>query len=47
MAALGFNVCIVARNKDKIEKVLERIREKHKNIRTRAVVADFSSMFKI
>ena len=47
MAALGFNVCIVARNKEKMEKVLARLKEKNKDIKTRAVVADFATMFKI
>lgn len=41
MAAAGFNVCIVGRNKSKIDEKLSQIASKYK-VKTRAIVFDFS-----
>jgi short-subunit dehydrogenase len=42
MAALGFNVCIVARNEDKISLKLEELAKEYPNVKRRAVIADFA-----
>ena len=43
MAALGFNICIIARNKEKIEEKLKEIEKKFEGkIKTKAIVADFA-----
>ncbi len=42
MAAQGFNVCIVARNEEKIKSKIPEILECNKNIKTRYVIADFA-----
>lgn len=42
MAGYGFNVCIIARNMDKIQEKIKEITTKFTTIKTRAVVADFS-----
>ena len=43
MAALGFNICIIARNKEKIEEKLKEIEKKFEGkIKTMAIVADFA-----
>ena len=48
MADKGFNICMIARNKEKMQKRLDDIREKTKgNVKVMAVVADFSEMPKI
>ena len=48
MADKGFNICMIARNKEKMQKRLNEIREKTKgNVKVMAVVADFSEMPKI
>lgn len=45
MAAMGFNICMIARNEDKMKEKLETIREKTMgNIKTMYVVADFGAM---
>lgn len=41
MAALGFNICIIARDLNKINQKLSNIEEKNK-VKTLAVVFDFS-----
>lgn len=41
MAAVGFNICIIARDSNKINQKLKSIEEKSK-VKTRAVVFDFS-----
>ena len=40
----GFNICIVARNKSKIDAKLEEIKKENASIETKAVVADFAKM---
>lgn len=48
LAKLGFNICIIARNEEKMKQKLEDIKkESGKDIKTRAVVADFSVMTRI
>lgn len=41
-AARGFNVCLIARNPEKIKTVCHEIKEKHPNIEIKSVVADFT-----
>jgi hypothetical protein len=41
MAAIGFNICIIARDLNKINQKLKYIEEKNK-VKTLAVVFDFS-----
>jgi hypothetical protein len=42
MASQGFGVCIMARNLTKINKCLEDIKKLHPQVKTKAVVCDFS-----
>jgi short-subunit dehydrogenase len=44
LAESGFNICVVARNKEKIEGRLKEIWKVNKKIRTMSVVADFEKM---
>ena len=45
MAQKGFNICIVARNEDKMKEKLEEINQKTMgNVKTMYVVADFAAM---
>ena len=45
MAQLGFNICMIARNEEKMKKRLDEIRERTQgNVKLMHVVADFSVM---
>jgi len=45
MAAMGFNICMVARNEEKMKAKLDEIKEATMgNVKTMYVVADFASM---
>ena len=43
LAKDGFNICIIARNEEKINTVLQSIRDEF-GVKTMCVVADFSKM---
>lgn len=45
LAALGFNICMVARNKNKMEEALAKLRELHE-IETKSIVADFANSWR-
>ena len=50
MAELGFNICMISRNKSKMEDKLKQIKETTlektgKKIQTMAIVADFAEMY--
>lgn len=48
LAKLGFNICIISRNEQKMNEKLDDIKKTcGKNIKTRAIVADFFKMTKI
>ena len=44
LAAQGFNVCIVARNAEKMRGCLAQINRTYPNVETKQVVADFCSL---
>ena len=45
LASQGFNICIIARNEEKINQKLKDIKEKSGNkIKTRCVVADLAAL---
>ena len=45
MAAKGFNICMIARNEEKMKQKLGEITEKTSgNVKTMYIVADFSEM---
>ena len=46
MADLGLNICIIARNEEKIKKKLDLIMKstKNKNLQTMYIIADFSKL---
>ena len=46
LAKQGFNICIVARNEDKMKEKLAEIKKEF-DIETKYVVADFSKLFSI
>ena len=50
IAELGFNICMISRNKQKMEDKLKQIQEKTqdktgKKIQTMAIVADFADLY--
>ena len=45
MAEMGFNICMVSRNEEKMQQKLDEIKEKTMgNVKTMYVVADFATM---
>lgn len=46
MAVIGFNICIVGRNKAKIDEKLSEISTQYK-VKTRSVIFDFGEIFTI
>jgi len=51
LATQGFNICIIARNKEKIDQKLVEIKNECRNgddsFKTMALIADFGSMYTI
>jgi len=43
MAAIGFNICIIARNENKINEKLAGLQRRHK-VKTRCIVFDFAKL---
>lgn len=43
LASQGFNICIMSRNGDKIEKCLEKIRSQY-GVQTKCIVADLAKI---
>ena len=44
MAAAGFNICMIARNEEKMKEKLDLIQKSYPKIKTMYIVADFSKM---
>ena len=44
MAGDGFNICIISRNKKKIDSKLEEIKERYPKAQTKGIVCDFSKL---
>ena len=42
MAAIGFNICIISRNKSKMEQRCKEINVKYPKVSTKYIVADFA-----
>lgn len=44
LAEMGFNICIVARNAEKMQGICDDLRKKHPSIQTKSIVCDFSKV---
>jgi len=42
---MGFNICMIGRNEDKMKKALQKIKEENPKIKTMYIIFDFNKYF--